>query len=82
MLRFMGPADGVSVSGIPRFDSATKRLAVTSRIDRRFAVYDFADPSAPRPLFGAAISGEPGLAAFHEGKVVIPAGFQGLLLQR
>ena len=76
------PADGVSVSGIPRFDRATKRLAVTSRIDRRLAVYDFSDPSAPRPLFGAAISGEPGLAAFHGGKMVVPAGFQGLLLQR
>ena len=76
------PADGVSVSGIPRFDSATKRLVVTSRIDRNLAVYDFSEPSNPRPLFGAAISGEPGLAAFHDGKVVVPAGYQGLLLQK
>ena len=66
--------------GIPRSDG--RLVAFTTRINRVASLYDFADPSHPVPKAAWTLSGNPDLAAFHKGRVIIPCGYQGLLLQR
>ena len=76
---FPGDAN-TAVSGIPRSDC--RRVVFTSRIRRRAALYDFEDAQHPRLLGAWKFSGNPDLAQFHTGRVVIPCGYQGVLLQR
>ena len=68
------------VVGIPRSDG--RHVALTNRSNRRCFVYDFSVPECPKALRCFALSGNPDLAAFWNGHVVIPAGHQGLLLER
>ena len=75
---FPGDAN-TAVSGIPRSDD--RRVVFTNRIRRRAALYDFEDAQHPRLLAAWKFSGNPDLAQFHKGKVVIPCGYQGVLLQ-
>lgn len=66
--------------GMPRSDG---RLVVfTNRIWRRATLYDFSDMDNPIPLAAWKFSGTPDIAQFHKGRVVIPCGYQGVLLQR
>ena len=66
--------------GMPRSDG---RLVVfTNRIWRRGTLYDFSDMGNPVPLAAWKFSGTPDIAQFHKGRVVIPCGYQGVLLQR
>ena len=55
-----------------RFDSRTGE----------FAVYDFSDPDNPKFLRAYELSGNPDLAAFWRGRVIVPAGHQGLIMER
>lgn len=66
--------------GIPRSDG--RWVVLTGRSERRIAVFDFADPS--HPVFDCAysVSGNPDLAAFHRGRIVVPCGHQGVLLEK
>ena len=66
--------------GIPRTDG--KLVAFTSRIARHATLYDFTDVEHPVPKGAWTFSGNPDLATFHKGKVIIPCGYEGLLLQR
>lgn len=75
---FPGDAN-TAVSGIPQSDG--RRVVFTNRIRRRAALYDFEDAQHPRLLAAWKFSGNPDLAQFHKGKVVIPCGYQGVLLQ-
>ena len=86
----MDPADGTQwagrkfpgprMDGIPRSDG---RLVVkTSRIRREVGLYDFTNPEKPIFLKHWKVSGNPDLAAFHNGKVIIPCGHQGVLMQK
>ncbi len=76
------PGDGRSdaISGIPRSDG--KRVVFTSRISRRAALYDFTDAERPKLLTAWKFSGNPDIADFHAGKLVIPCGYAGVLLQK
>ena len=76
------PGDGGSgkINGIPRSDG--KRVVFTSRISRRAALYDFTDAGHPTLLNAWKLSGNPDIADFHAGKVVIPCGYAGVLLQK
>ena len=66
--------------GIPR---ASGNLVVfTERIRRQASLYDLKDVNQPKLLGKWSFSGNPDIAAFHDGKVVIPCGHQGVLLQR
>ena len=67
-------------SGIPRSDG--RLVAVTSRHTRKVAVYDFSDPDKPAFLRAYELSGNPDLAAFWRGRVIVPAGHQGLIIER
>ena len=76
------PLPGPKMSGIPRKDPSGTRVVKTCRISREVALYDFADPGSPVFLKHWKVSGNPDIAAFCNGKVVIPCGHQGVLLQK
>lgn len=73
---------GPKMNGIPRKDPAGTRVVKTCRINREVALYDFADPEKPVLVKHWKVSGNPDIAQFHKGKVVIPCGHQGVLLQK
>lgn len=76
------PKDGRrgDISGIPRADG--NHVVFTSRILRRAALYDLSDLKTPKLIKAWKFSGNPDIAAFHCGKVVIPCGYEGVLLER
>lgn len=67
-------------SGIPRSDG--RFVVLTNRSGCRCAVYDFADPENPKVLRAYELAGNPDAAALWKGRAVIPAGHQGLLVER
>ena len=68
------------IDGIPRSDG--RLVALSQRSRKTVTLYDFADPGAPKLLKTWRLSGNPDLCAFHSGKVLVPAGHQGLLLSK
>ncbi|MGN0851775.1 MAG: hypothetical protein ACI4Q3_00170 [Kiritimatiellia bacterium] len=71
---------GMYFGGIPRSDG--RFVALTGRSSRRLAVFDFADADNPVLSRAYELSGTPEPAAFHRGKVIVPCGHQGLLMER
>ena len=67
--------------GIPRA-SPDGLVVLTDRICRRVALYDFKDVHKPVLLKFWKVSGNPDTAVFFNGKVVIPCGYQGVLMQK
>jgi hypothetical protein len=49
---------------------------------RRVLVFDIGDIAQPRCQREYSLFGHPGACAFWNGRLVIPAGYQGLLLER
>ena len=74
-----GPS-GVRVAGWPRVSD--NRLALSQRHMRRVLVFDIGDIAQPRCQREYSLFGHPGACAFWNGRLVIPAGYQGLLLER
>ena len=68
------------ICGIPRSDG--RRVVFTSRIFRRAALYDFSDAAKPKLIRGWKLSGNPDLAVFVGGRVAIPCGYEGVLLEK
>ena len=68
------------LGGIPRSDG--RIVVCTQRSSRRCAVWDFSVPEKPILLRTYTLSGNPDLAALHKGRAIIPAGHQGLLMER
>jgi hypothetical protein len=54
----------------------------TSRIKGEVRIWDFVNPEAPKLLREYKLSGRPDLAAIYNGRALIPAGHQGLLMER
>ena len=73
---------GPQMDGMPRKDPMGTRVVKTCRIRREVALYDFADPERPLLLKHWKVSGNPDIAQFCHGRVVIPCGHQGVLLQK
>ena len=67
-------------SGIPRADGT--RIVMCNRINRFATLHDFSDPSRPRQLKSWKFSGNPDIPVFHNGRVLIPCGYQGVLMQK
>jgi hypothetical protein len=68
------------IGGIPRSDG--RIVVCTSRSRGGVRIWDFANPEKPKLLREYKLSGRPDLAALHQGKALIPAGHQGLLMER
>jgi hypothetical protein len=57
-------------------------LALSSRHQREVCVLDIADIKHPRLKRQYSLFGHPGACAFWNNRAVIPAGYQGLLVER
>ncbi|MFZ2641184.1 MAG: hypothetical protein WA117_09330, partial [Verrucomicrobiia bacterium] len=57
-------------------------LALSSRHQRQVWVLDIADIKHPRLKHQYSLTGHPGACGFWHDRVVIPAGYQGLLVER
>lgn len=75
-----GKGKAARFSGIPR--AAGNLVLMTNRSARKAAVWDFADPERPKLLRAYTLAGNPDLGTFFNGKALIPAGHQGLVLER
>ena len=67
-------------SGVPRTDG--RLVAVSHRAARKVSVWDFSDAGKPVLQRGYRLSGNPDAAALYHGRALIPAGYQGLLMER
>lgn len=77
------PSSGVNelrLVGRPSVSGNT--LVLSSRHERRVWVLDMADWDHPRLDRQYELTGHPGACAVWNGRVVIPAGYQGLLMER
>jgi len=73
-------AEGIRLAGRPSAEG--NRLALAQRPDRRVSLLDISDLSHPRLERQYSLEGHPGACAFWKGRLVIPAGYQGLLVER
>lgn len=71
---------GVYLAGRPSVEGKT--LVVTSRHVRTVKVVDLTDITHPQLVKEYNLPGHPGACAFWRQQLVIPAGYQGLLLQK
>ena len=69
-----------AIGGIPRSDG--RIVVCTSRSSGDVRIWDFVDPLNPKLLRKYRLLGRPDLAAIHNGSAIIPAGHQGLLMER
>lgn len=67
-------------SGVPSSDG--RNVVISARSLRLVSVWDFSDVEKPRLLRKHVLSGNPDIAALYRGKAIIPAGHQGLLMER
>lgn len=67
--------------GLPDYDPATGRLAVLNRIFRNLRIYDFSDKANPKLLKHLPLHSSPYAPTFWKGRVVLPGGYSGLLLE-
>ena len=67
--------------GFPVWDGAG-RLALTLRIGGEIRMFDFTDEKEPKLLWMEKTSGYPETSIFWNGKLAVPCGYQGLLLEK
>lgn len=72
---------GKSFNGIPRCNGKGL-VALTCRIRRKVALFDFTDLEHPKQLKYWDVSGNPDYGTFYKDKLLIPCGHQGVLLQK
>lgn len=76
------PAHGMNgrrLTGRPTTDG--RQLALSRRTDRHVEVLDIADLKNPRLLREFDLPGHPGACAFWKGRLIIPTGYAGLLIE-
>jgi hypothetical protein len=89
----LAPNESRSVSDLPAYGPSGTRvagrpsvsggiLAVSQRHARRVSIFDVTNIAQPRLQREYSLFGHPGACAFWNGRVVIPAGYQGLLVER
>lgn len=71
-----------SDEGLAMFDENSKRLAVANRITGKTSLYDFSDAKAPKLIGRWALPSNPGIPDFYKGRLVVPCGHAGLLIER
>ncbi|MCB1088853.1 MAG: hypothetical protein KDM63_17585, partial [Verrucomicrobiae bacterium] len=68
--------------GMPYYDPASGRLAVVNRIFKNLRTYDFSDREHPKPLKHVELNGNAYAPTFWHGRVLLPGGYSGLLLEK
>lgn len=80
------PPESLPRYGIPGHELYGKpsiygnRLYVSDRFWGKVSLVDVSRPESPRLLRSIQLDGNPGIIAEHNGTLVIPAGYQGLLI--
>ena len=74
------PIEIDAASGIPRAEG--NLVLLTHRSGRKASVWDFSEPARPKLLRMHSLSGNPDIGTFFRGKAVIPAGHQGLIMEK
>ena len=74
--------DNQRMNGIPTIDGDV--LALSERAGKRVSVVDISDITAPKPVAERQykLEGNPDTVVFWRGRMLIPCGYQGLLLER
>ena len=67
--------------GFPMWDGG-KRVSLTCRIRREIRMVDFSNEKKPRLLWMEKTDGYPETATFWKGKLAVPCGYQGLLVEK
>ncbi|RBP38094.1 hypothetical protein DES53_11292 [Roseimicrobium gellanilyticum] len=68
--------------GLPNYDPGTGKLAVLNRTHKNIRIYDFSDKSHPKLLKHHRLHSNPYAPAFWKGRVLLPGGYSGLLLEK
>ena len=68
--------------GFVSYDPESKRLAVANRMYGVCRLYDFSDAANPKFLKKYELSSNPHVPVFWRGKLLIPGGYAGLLLEK
>jgi len=63
-------------------DQLTSKVAVANRMFKNCHIYDFFDKANPKLLRKIELNANPNVPAFWNGRVVLPCGYSGLLLEK
>jgi hypothetical protein len=63
-------------------DQKTGKVAVANRMFKNCHIYDFSDKANPKLLKRIELNANPNVPAFWKGRVVLPCGYSGLLLEK
>lgn len=82
-MKYESDAPGVSgdFEGAPQWDGGNL-LCLNARINREIRLLDVTDDAAPKMIFKEKMKGNPEKPTFFKGKLLVPCGYQGLLLQK
>ena len=75
------PVEGAKVSALPAWDGGDL-VAFTNRIEKSVVLADFGDEKKPKAVWIEKISGNPDTPEFWRGRLIIPAGYGGLMMTR
>ena len=75
------PVGGAKVSALPAWDGG-RLVAFTNRIEKSVVLADFGDEKNPKAVWIEKISGNPDTPEFWRGRLIIPAGYGGLMMTR
>lgn len=59
-----------------------RHVAVSNRICKNCRVYDFSDENSPKLLSSHLLTANPDMPAFWRGRLLLPCGYAGLLLEK
>lgn len=72
---------GKGFSGMPAWDGGDK-VALTYRIGKQISMVEVKDGGEPKLLWTESTSGYPETSIFWNGKLAVPCGYQGLLIEK
>lgn len=67
--------------GQPVWDGG-RLLSMTARISKQVWKLDMTDENEPKVIWSEKLVGHPDLSAFHKGRILVPCGYQGLLIEK
>jgi hypothetical protein len=59
-----------------------RRLTLSYRDRRHLEIFDFSNSNEPKLTAEYDLEGHPAACVFHENRVIVPAGYQGLLIEK
>ena len=72
---------GNGIAGTPVWDDADK-VALTYRMKKKITMLEYKEGDEPRVLWTEETSGYPETSIFWNGKLAVPCGYQGLLIEK